>query len=211
MNVVKFTNKVLSSNSYIIHSDSEKHVWVLDPGDTEQILAWINTQKKTVKGILLTHSHFDHIYGVNNICETFPELIIYSSEFAREGLKSPKANYSYYMEMPYTVELDKIINISDGFEIDLLFKNIIARVLYTPGHNIDCVSYRIENYIFTGDALIPGIKVHIRPKQGSKKEANNSIKKILSVSNADTLICPGHGETNKLSTINKDIIYFPNC
>ncbi len=205
MKVVKFTNKILSSNSYIIYSDEERWVWVIDPGDSGQIIEWINSNHKELKGILLTHSHIDHIYGINDLAEQFPAIKIFASEPSQVGLYSSKANGSYYMEMPYEVKNKNVIVVQHDSGVEL-FTNVKASVIYTPGHNNDCISFEISKYLFTGDALIPGVKVHTKSKHGDKLMADESINKIFNQFDGDTIICPGHGDMTLLGEINIDDI-----
>jgi hydroxyacylglutathione hydrolase len=201
MIVVKFTNEILSSNSYIIHSNDDTCVWLVDPGESKQLLKWVEENDKKVKGILLTHSHIDHIYGVNDICEKF-DTTIYASNLAYEGLNSAKTNGSYYMGMPYIVNYDCINFVKDESEIELFKNNTSAKVISTPGHNNDCISFYVDNYLFTGDALIPNAKVHTKSKKGDKLIAIESIHKIVHTFPGKTIICPGHGEMGILSLIN---------
>lgn len=207
MKIEKFTNKILSSNSYIIYNDGEKEIWIIDPGDKYQLLNWIKLNNKTVKGILLTHSHIDHIYGVNAICSKFPELEIFTSEQALTGFYSSKANGSYYMEMPYVIEHKKINIVEDNCEIKLFGNKCKAIVLYTPGHNNDCISFIINENIFTGDAFIPGLKVHTKSKNSNKTSVIDSIKKIESHAKKSSIICPGHGDMIKFQDLSiEDLI-----
>ena len=201
MIVKKFINKILSSNSYIVHTNDERNVWVIDPGDSDQLLSWIKVNKKVVKGILLTHSHVDHIYGVNDICNEFQDLTIYASHYANEGMNSAKSNGSYYMEMSYVINHNIISFVKENSKIELFKDKTIAKVISTPGHNNDCISFSINNCLFTGDALIPGVKVHTKSKKGDKLIAIESINKILYTFPGDTIIYPGHKETGMLNLI----------
>jgi len=199
--VEKFTNSIFTSNSYIIYSGNESNAWLVDPGDSEPLIEWFNKKNKIPVGILITHSHFDHIYGINHIVDKYPEIIIYSSEQAKKGMLSSKLNASYYMEFPFVVKSKYIITINHNESI-VINENTNATVHYTPGHNNDCISYQIENYLFTGDALIPGIKVHIKSKYSNKIQAVQSINYMVDSFNPDTFICPGHGDICQLKKIN---------
>jgi hydroxyacylglutathione hydrolase len=199
--VKKFINKILSSNSYVIHKNGEGSVWLVDPGESEQLLNWIDENQKKVVGILLSHTHIDHIYGVNDICERFQDLTIYASNFATEGMNSTKSNGSYYMGMPYVINHNIINFVKENSKIELFKDKTIAKVISTPGHNNDCISFSIDNCLFTGDALIPGVKVHTKSKRGDKLIALESINKILYTFPGDTIIYPGHKEMGMLNLI----------
>ncbi len=201
MQVKKFTNSILSSNSYLIFKEEEKEAWLVDPGDSRQIFNWLKTNNKTIKGILLTHYHIDHIYGVNDFYEEYKGSNIYASELSLVGLFSEKLNGSYYMEMPYVVSCNKIHLVGADSEIELYNSGQKATVLFTPGHNNDCISYEIGEYLFTGDALVPGVKVHTKSKLSDVFLAQESINSIIELFPGETIICPGHKEMTLLKNI----------
>ena len=201
MQVKKFINRILSSNSYVIFKEEERYAWLIDPGDSRQIFDWLKEHDKTIRGILLTHYHIDHIYGVTDFVEEYPDLNIYASALSLVGLFSAKLNSSYYLEMPYEVASKDIQIVDANSEIDLFGNNIKALVLYTPGHNNDCISFEIGKYLFTGDALIPGFKVHTKSKYADKVVAQETISRIINNFHDDTIICPGHEDMTLLKDI----------
>lgn len=191
MFVKKYINSIFNSNSYLIYTEEEKEVWVIDPGDRQPIIEWLNNNNKILKGILLTHSHFDHIYGINDLQEIFTTINVYASFYAIEGMMSVKLNGSLYQEMPFTIKRQDINIIKEGDRM-LLWKDISLNVFETPGHDRDCLSYQIEKNLFTGDALIPGIKVYTKLKYSDKTKAANSIQRIFEQFDDNTMIWPGH-------------------
>lgn len=201
MQVKKFTNSILSSNSYVIFKQEERHAWLVDPGDSRQIFDWLKNHDKMIKGILLTHYHIDHISGVNDFYKEYPSLKIYASELSLVGLYSAKLNGSYYLEMPYEITFKDIQIVDSNSEIKLFDSGQKAGVLLTPGHNNDCISFEMGKYLFTGDALIPGVKIHTKSKQGDKMQARKSIEKIINNFCPNTIICPGHGNICFLSDL----------
>ena len=90
--VKQFVNSMFSSNTYAIFKIDSNKVWIIDPGDSIPLMSWIMTNKYLVKGILLTHYHIDHIYGVNDLKLNYPGISIYASPLSLEGLYSPKLN-----------------------------------------------------------------------------------------------------------------------
>jgi glyoxylase-like metal-dependent hydrolase (beta-lactamase superfamily II) len=92
--------------------------------------------------------------------------------------------------------------VKDESQIKLFKNNTLARVISTPGHNNDCISFSIGNYLFTGDALIPNVKIHTKSKNGDRLVAIESIHKIINTFPGQTIICPGHGEMEMLNLIN---------
>ena len=82
---------------------------------------------------------------------------------------------------------------NDGDDIELS-DDIKAKVVATPGHHPSCLTFIIGDDIFTGDSYIPGVKVVTNLPKGNKKQAEESIEKILSLSEGKT-IYPGHQVT----------------
>lgn len=181
MLIKRFLNQIFNSNTYLLYKLEEKAVWVIDPGSsTDQLIKWLENHKKQLKGILLTHTHFDHIFGLNDLQEKFPDVKVYASFYASDGMNSDKLNGSLYKEIPFIIKRPEYVVVKDEDKI-LLWDSIFARVIETPGHNRDCISFHIDKNLFTGDALIPGIKVHTKLKYSNKTIADNSIKKIFDV------------------------------
>ena len=193
MKVKQFKNNVLSSNSYILYLEEDNGVWVIDPGDSGPLIGWIKSNNKTLSGILLTHSHADHTYGIKDMIKDSPKTKKYSSFLSIETFKSERLNGSLYLEMPFTIDSEDFIFISEGDEVRL-WADFSLKVLETPGHNNDCLSFAMGSLLFTGDALIPGKKVHTRSKFGNKNVAESTIDRIISTFSSDTFIYPGHGD-----------------
>lgn len=200
MKVERFVNSIFTSNTYILNYKDEKGIWVIDPGDSMPIIQWLERNNKFLNGILITHSHFDHIYGINHLQEIFPEIKVYASFFAIEGMKSEKLNGSLYLEIPFTIKRQDINIIREGDRIKL-WKDIILNVFETPGHDRDCLTFQIGKNLFTGDALIPGIKVHTKLKYSDKTLARNSIKRIFDDFADDMMLWPGHKNNCLLSEL----------
>jgi hydroxyacylglutathione hydrolase len=201
MLVEKLCNSILQSNSYILHDDEFPEVYIIDPGDIDPLANWIEDNKKKVRAIFVTHYHIDHIYGINELQKQWPSVLVYVSEMSLMGLMSPKMNGSYYMSDPYVVEAKNIEIISSESKIILFGGGIELEVIETPGHNDDCISFKVSKYLFTGDALIPGNKVHTRSKNANKPDALRSIISILENFGPETTVCPGHGDITLLRQI----------
>lgn len=188
-------NSVYSSNSYILtHALSEGvEAWIIDVGDSEKILRAL-PPRVSVRGIFLTHTHYDHIYGLNSLLSVWPEVPLYTNAAGKRALMSPRLNYSrYHLEasdfvlcMPENVSI-----LDDGMLIEL-FDNIILKVVATPGHDASCLTYIVDNYVFSGDSFIPGICTKATFLQSDKSMVKGSEHAINDLATGKTL-CPGHG------------------
>jgi glyoxylase-like metal-dependent hydrolase (beta-lactamase superfamily II) len=85
MNIRKFSNSIFNSNSYVISKKGSDDVFIIDPGDSNPLLAYIIENNKKLAGVFLTHSHFDLIYGVNEILASFPEARFLCHNIRKRG------------------------------------------------------------------------------------------------------------------------------
>lgn len=197
--VVRFVNSRFTSNTYIVAHPEHENVWVVDPGDTEAVFEWMKTHSKTViSGILLTHAHFDHIYGMNEIVSRYPECIIYiANECGKEALGNPKENRSKYTdEGPVVVDQNAMIRYYD--ETMQLWDDVRLQTINTPGHSPDSQCLLLEGIIFTGDTLIKDVRTVTKIKGGSVENLEESMMLISRLKGSRLRVMPGHGEDFEL-------------
>ena len=163
---------------------------MVDVGDIEPILEMVG--ERVVKGVFITHTHYDHIYGINRLVEQFPDCVVYTSERGKEGLFSSKLNFSKYHDDPLTFQGKYIEVLEDGEEVSL-FPYVILKAIATPGHDWSCMSYCTDEVIFTGDSYIPNIKVITSMPKSNKEEAKVSLDRILELAKTRD-VYPGHNE-----------------
>lgn len=144
-----------------------------------------------IRQVLLTHCHMDHIYGLNRLLESSHGTPVYTNEYGRQMLLDAKKNLSYYNEAPFVFNYpDMIRTVSDGQEI-VLAEKITARAIFTPGHSPSCISWMIEDALFTGDSYIPGLKTVTNLPGGDKTLAAKSELLIKGLAK-EKCIFPGH-------------------
>lgn len=157
---------------------------LIDPGDVWSEFCNTNC-------ILLTHAHFDHIYGLNELMKTSPDALVYTNDIGREMLLNAKKNMSYYHETPFVFEYPDLVKVvNDGDEIDI-GNGVLAKAVFTPGHNPSCITWVIDGMVFTGDSYIPDIKTVINLPGSNKQQAMESEKLILKLAK-NRVIYPGH-------------------
>ena len=181
-------NSFFDSKTWLLSEEGSSRVWLVDCGDITPIIAEIGG--KSIVGVLLTHAHFDHIYGLPELLKLYPDCRIYTNGIGRETLANAKLNMSLYHETPLTVEGKQICICGEGSDIKL-FDNIVARVYETPGHHPSCLAFMVEDNLFTGDAYIPGVKVVTNLPKGNKKLAQESLERIKALAEGK-IIRPGH-------------------
>ena len=174
------TNRFFNSRTYIISNTGFDRVWLVDCGDTDKVLELIGD--KSVEGVLLTHAHSDHIYGLEELIKRYPSVKICTNVAGVEALRSPKLNLSHYhSEYPdISIEAPENIHVlTEGNTVDVL--GFAVKVYETPGHSPSCITYIVDDMAFTGDAFIPGSKVFTSFPQSNRKQAVESVERIKSL------------------------------
>ena len=88
--IVRIVNSVFESNTYLAISRNYGLCFLIDCGDPIPIIENINNRGLPLKGIFITHSHFDHIYGLDSIIDEYPETPIYISAFGKDHEDNPE-------------------------------------------------------------------------------------------------------------------------
>ena len=193
MKVGKFVLGPVATNCYIGINEETKECFIVDPATCPpEFVSYIKNAGLTVKAVLLTHGHFDHIMGLDALLKEF-SVPVYAHEAEREVLESEQLNSSASMlGQPYSFSgADYVTNRQElriaGFEI---------RVIYTPGHTIGGCCYYIEKEktLFSGDTLFHGSVGRTDLPTGSMGQLVSSVRDRLFVLPDDTKVYPGHME-----------------
>lgn len=190
--VKQYINNLFTSNSYLVRRYNEKDCLLVDCGDSEELFSDLHNEKLNVVAVLLTHAHFDHICGLNLLLEHYPSVEIFTNDFGQESLLSDKLNLSKYHSKPFVLADGKRITVLSNGQLEIDLIGIKANIFFVPGHNPSCIAYRIDDYLFSGDAFIPGVKVVTNIPKADKSLAIANYNYLESISNNCT-ICAGHG------------------
>lgn len=193
LHVSHIVNSVFTSRTYILSIKDSREFWMVDCGDVNPLLKVLEEMSGgsfVVKGVLLTHVHYDHIYGLPQLTERFPLLKVFTNTFGRTALANERINMSRYHEDPINYKTENVLICDDGSVIEL-FNGIKASVHSTPGHNPSCLTYEIGKALFTGDSYIPGVAVVTNLAGGNKLLALQSLEKIKKLAEGK-VVYPGH-------------------
>lgn len=203
MIVERIKNSPLPSNAYVICNESNHQCIIIDPGTPfpYEIINFCNNYNLNPEAIILTHFHFDHVWGANYLREKFGCPIICSRRCA-EKLTIPQNyfNLLYFNDSStFTIEnIDVIIN--DNIEMDIAGN--MLRFFMTPGHTDCSLCIRIGNMIFTGDTIMKGYKPVIKAKHGgSKNDFSNTLKDFFMNQDLNSIVYPGHDDCFVLSEV----------
>ena len=180
----------IDTNVYFLHREGEFDAIVIDPamrGDV--IFTRLREKGLFVKAILLTHGHFDHISGVNEMRD-ISDAKVYASEDEKDILADPSLNLSGVVaKEPYTTTAD--VWVKDGDEIEV--GSMKCKVIAAPGHTKGSIAFYFEDdkLLFTGDSLFCGSHGRTDFPTGNEKEMAETLAKFSKMDPA-ILVYPGH-------------------
>jgi len=191
MLIKQLTVGQVQTNCYIAGCETTHEGVVIDPGDeAERILAEVKKMGLTIKYILNTHAHFDHIMANGPMVKaTGAPLAIHPLELPLLHQKGGAAMFG--LSAPSSPEPD--IMLAEGDTIS--FGQYTFQVLFTPGHTVGHVSFYepTAGVIFDGDVLFAqGIGRTDFPG-GNHKTLLTSIYEKLMVLPDETVVYSGHG------------------
>lgn len=186
MNINTIVVGAYRENCYII--ENNKECIVVDPGDeSSKIIDYIECNKLKLNAVLITHAHFDHIGALSDLIEKYNCDVYY---------------HNVNNEIYYT----KLI---DVFEKEYTVDSFKFKVIYTPGHRNDSVTYYFydNNIMFTGDFLFKDSIGRMDLEYANEEDMKKSIELIKKYD--DTIIIyPGHGEKTILGYEKVNNYYF---
>ena len=190
-------------NSYLLYDESGEGIAV-DPGfyDGEELSAFCRTVEEnniSLRGIWLTHGHFDHVYGVQPLIDKVGALPVYMHPGDRELLSlAPKMVAIFRMKEPQTAF--STLDLADG---DILEAGASRfRVITTPGHTRGgvCFYSETDKILLTGDTLFAGSIGRTDLPGGEYDDLIVSIMDKLMGLPGDIDLFPGHGPVSDIAT-----------
>ena len=183
---------MVGTNCYLLCNMDIKECVLIDPADSQdEISRMIDESGCSLKGILLTHGHFDHIMAADAVRDKYG-VKVYASCDEKNTLEQPHINLGEAYGLKLSVKADawhkdgEILKLA-GFDIE---------ALHTPGHTEggSCYYIREIGVLFSGDTLFCGSVGRTDFPGGSMSEIVRSIKEKVMVLPDDTKVYPGHGE-----------------
>lgn len=191
LHIETFNLGPLQTNAYLLTGPVEGKAVIIDPGmNPGPLLKRIADLE--IEAILLTHAHFDHMGGVEEI-RKLKGCPVYLHTLESEWLTSPKLNGSLMWPQvtePLSAEPAEY-DLADGLELQLIGHTF--KVFHTPGHSPGSVSFLSGNDLFSGDVLFRlGVGRTDLPG-GRERDLIHSIQNTLYTFPDEVVVYPGHG------------------
>ena len=181
----------LGTNCYIVGCEETLEGMIVDPGGhAERILAAVEEMKLTIKYIVNTHAHFDHVIANRKLIEATGAILVIHPDEA-PILKSGGGAQLFGFPVDPSPEPELLVREGDTLAVGRL----VFQVMHTPGHSPGhIVLYEAkEGVLFDGDVLFyRGIGRSDLPG-GSHATLINSIRQKIFTLPDETLVCSGHG------------------
>ena len=181
MNIQKLTLGLYQTNTYLLANDTE--AVVIDPGyEADTILDAL--AGKTLKAILLTHGHFDHVGAVKElVAETGCDVYIHAAESTMPPMVTAGPLY-----FTHTYDEGDTVSPIAGLELT---------VLHTPGHTPGSVCLLMGKEMFSGDTLFACSFGRTDLPGGDPRKMMESLRRLASLQ-GNFFIHPGHGGSTTL-------------
>lgn len=183
---------VLQCNCSIVGDEQSHEAMVIDPGDQiEEILAILRQANLSLKYIVVTHAHIDHIGGAMKLkAATGAPILLNQNDLALMKMLDVQATW-VGMRPPGQVQVDE--SVADGQSLKI--GNINSTVIETPGHTEGsiCIFFPQEKKLIAGDTLFAGSIGRTDLPGGSFDKIMRSLRTRLLALPDDTEVVPGHG------------------
>ena len=188
-------------NSYLLVGKDGTGV-LIDPAfqnelELNELQNRIQENKVSLKAIIATHTHADHIMGTKLVVDAYPTAAFL---IHKEGEPLYKTANDYSMIMGFKKrEFPNPTGYVEDGEM-LQFSDIELQVLYTPGHapGSICLYNKADNVVFTGDVLFNSSIGRTDLQGGSFEVLQKSIREKLYTLSPDTLVLTGHGDSTSI-------------
>jgi len=201
LNITFFTFNAFEENTYLI-TNEKNECWIIDPGmyserETAQIIAFITDKQLQPQGIINTHTHIDHIFGVQALMDKYG--IPFGVHEAELPVLHMAAGSATLFGFDFPAAPKPTFFIKEGEPLQLA--DDALQVFLTPGHSPGSISfyYPEGKWVISGDVLFSGSVGRTDLPGGSFEVLLDSIRTQLFTLPGETKVFPGHGPATHIA------------
>jgi glyoxylase-like metal-dependent hydrolase (beta-lactamase superfamily II) len=208
MKIKQFVLNPFQENTYLLYDETGEAI-IVDAGcyttsEAAEVKRFTDETKLTVKYLVNTHCHIDHILGINALRDIYNVDCYAHREELPTLQMAPQHAMMFGLVIDTVPKVEKTIDEGD----ELKFGNTTLKVIHTPGHTLGgvCLYSAKDKILITGDTLFQGSIGRTDLGGGSFDTIIHSITTKLLALPDDVMIFPGHGDS---STIGKERVSNP--
>lgn len=182
------------SISYMVGSGKE--AILIDAGvPADKVMAAEKELNTSIKKIILTHGHIDHLLYVDDIAQK-TNAMVYIHIDDEQSMTDARFNISAYTGKASTFK-SKYEILREGNSIKV--GELDFKIIHTPGHTCGSICIQVENLLFSGDTLFKFGYGRVDLPNGNFSDIYNSIVEKLFILPGETIVYPGHGESTTIT------------
>ncbi len=153
MHIEGTADQRFGTNSYLVEDEQTHDAVVIDANfEPELMIELVRSRAANVKAILLTHTDVDHVAGLAALLQAFGPIPVAVHDAEKHVVSEGKP-----LRREFAASTGRIENVVSLVEGDVFRAGSLAfDVLHTPGHSPGGITLKIEDNLFTGDALFAG-------------------------------------------------------
>lgn len=206
----------VETNCYLLYDTQSKEAALIDVGGPiDTLVAHIQENNLDLEYIFATHAHMDHVEGVPQIQEQFPDAqlcynkkdyedFLISTDWIEESFpedvaemkKSPEFKKWFEYDMTIFKEPDIYLEDNQTYKLG----NLEVRTFLSPGHSAGSICFHVGDVLFSGDVLFHRQVGRTDLLGGSKENIVKSVRRLYSELPDTTKVYPGHGEFTEIGT-----------
>ena len=172
--VMSFLSDQMDNLSYLVIDEVSSDAVIVDPTfNIADLLQYLTEYQLNLSAVWLTHAHFDHISGLNDVLNFYPDCSVYIHQ---------SSIHKFH-------DIQQIKPLKDGDYVSLGESNWL--VIHTPGHSPDGVCFYLAPHMITGDTLFVDRCGRADLGDSNVYQLYQSLQRLKEFSK-DTIIYPGH-------------------
>ncbi len=154
-NIKQFIDpNINNQGTYLVIKDKEA-ILIDASNAVQEAITYAKENKITITNLIITHGHFDHILGIDQLLTAFPNVTIYINQWDEDCLFSAKRNFSSKRDLNITVKnpIKNLIALTGDITTKLI--GLTVNIVHIPGHTPGSQYILIKEYnaVFIGDTI----------------------------------------------------------